>query len=127
MSYPITQPVKALIPGIVLLLLAMGVQASNLAAKNALCIRDTARLYRHTGIIRHERNGDIVIALPAGAEGRYRVRFFDDKEALLFEIRQIRDPLLIIEKYNFGHAGRFLYELYRDNGLVERASFQIGS
>ncbi|HEY4337762.1 MAG TPA: hypothetical protein VGM89_17735, partial [Puia sp.] len=61
----------------------------------------------------------------AGALGRYRIRFFDDRQAFLFEIRQIHDPLLIIEKYNFGHAGRFVYELYRDNGLVEKSSFQI--
>ena len=88
-------------------------------------VRDTALMVRHSGIVRHESNGDIVIHLPEGAMGRYKVRFFDEKERLLFEIRQIRDPLLIIEKYNFGHAGSFRYELYRDNSLVEKNSFRI--
>jgi hypothetical protein len=125
MSYPITRPGRAFLPGIVLLLLAVGAQAGNFAGKNALYIRDTALTIRQSGIVRHERNGDIVITLPADALGRYRIRFFDDKQALLFEIRQIRDPLLIIEKYNFGHAGRFVYELYRDNGLIEKAGFRI--
>jgi len=125
MSYPITQPGRAIFPGIVLLLIAVGVQAGNFAGKNALYSRDTALAIRHSGFVRHERNGDIVITLPADALGRYRIRFFDDKQDLLFEIRQIRDPLLIIEKYNFGHAGRFAYELYRDNGLIEKAGFRI--
>lgn len=127
MSYPTTSPGKALISGIALLLLVTLRAEANNRFENALYTRDSALTIGHSGVVRHEKNGDIVIALPADALGRYRVRFFDDRNVLLFEIRQIRDPLLIIEKYNFGHAGRFQYELYRDNGLVEKASFQISS
>jgi len=137
MSYPITSPGKVLFFGILILFLALvargGIRGGNYSfsgtpnlSKITLYNRDSTLLYRQSGIIRHERNGDIVIALPADAMRRYRIRFFDEKDALLFEIRQIRDPLLIIEKYNFGHAGRFQYELYRDNGLIEKASFLIG-
>jgi hypothetical protein len=79
-----------------------------------------------SAIIRRAKNGNMVIAVPADAMGRYAVRFFDDKDELLFEISQICDPLLIVEKYNFGHAGWFRYELYRNTDLVERRSFQIG-
>lgn len=32
----------------------------------------------------------------------------------------VRAPLLIVEKYNFIHAGQFFYELYRDTALVEK-------
>jgi hypothetical protein len=91
--------------------------------KNSFYMEDTARHIR-SGIVR-QKNGNIVIALPQDAMGRYKIRFFDEKEMLLFEIRQIRDPMLIIEKYNFGHAGRFLYELFRDNSLVEKGTFRI--
>jgi hypothetical protein len=115
---------KFLFPGIVLLLLAVGTKAGNLAAKNTLYNKDTALSFPNSGIVR-QKNGDIVIAPPVNALGRYRIRFFDDKDSLLFEIRQIQDPLLIIEKYNFGHAGKFRYALYRDNGLIEKASFWI--
>jgi hypothetical protein len=125
MSYPFTQPGRLALSVIVLLLLAGGAQAGNFAGRNALYNRDTALANRSSGIVRHERNGDIIITPPANALGRYRIRFFDDRQAFLFEIRQIQDTLLIIEKYNFGHAGRYVYELYRDNGLVEKASFQI--
>jgi len=127
MLYPIASSGKALISGITLLLLVTLRAEANNRFENALYTSDTVLTVGHSGVIRHARNGDIVIALPADALGRYRVRFFDDKNMLLFEIRQIRDPLLIIEKYNFGHAGRFRYELYRDDGLVENESFQISS
>lgn len=125
MSYPFTSLGRIGLSGILLLLLARGAQAGNLAGENALYKRDTTLANGPSGIVRHQRNGDITIAPPAEALGRYRVRFFDDKQDLLFEIRQIHDPLLIIEKYNFGHAGRFVYELYKDNGLVERVAFNI--
>jgi hypothetical protein len=125
MSYPFIRLGRVCLPGILLLLLARGAQAGNLAGENTLYSRDTALTNGTSGIVRHQRNGDIIIAPPADALGRYRVRFFDDQQSLLFEIRQIHDPLLIIEKYNFGHAGRFVYELYKDNGLVERVSFRI--
>jgi hypothetical protein len=66
-----------------------------------------------------------MISVPPGLQGRYKVRFFGEDKGLLFEIRQIQDPVLIVEKYNFRHAGLYQYELYRDNSLVERSSFRI--
>jgi len=74
--------------------------------------------------VRKERNCDLAIVVPV-TRGKYKIRFFDDKDQLLFEIRQIRDPLLVVEKVNFRHAGFFRYELYKDNALVERNTFII--
>ena len=125
MSYPLFRPGRFFLSGMILLLVGWGTQPGNFAGKNALYNRDTTLMYLTSGIVRRQKNGDIVIAPPADALGHYRIRFFDDQQELLFEVRQIRDPLLIIEKYNFGHAGRFMYELYKDNGLIERVSFEI--
>jgi len=76
--------------------------------------------------VRKEKNSDLAIVVPV-FRGKYKIRFFDDKDQFLFEIRQIRDPLLIVEKVNFRHAGVFQYELYKDNALVERNTFIIKS
>ncbi len=76
--------------------------------------------------VRKEKNCDLSIRVPS-SRGRYRIRFFDDKDHFLFEIRQIRYALLIVEKVNFRHTGLFQYELYKDNVLVERNSFTIKS
>lgn len=88
-------------------------------------LRDSVRAPAPSGFVHRAANGDLVITVPMTASGRYKIRFFDQRNLLLFEIRQIRDPLLIVEKYNFEHAGRFQYELYRDSTLVERSGFSI--
>jgi len=75
--------------------------------------------------IRREKNSDLVIAVPGAENGKYRIRFFDEEDRFLFEIRQIRDSILIVEKLNFQHAGLFQYELYRGESLVERNTFII--
>jgi hypothetical protein len=78
-----------------------------------------------SGFIHRERNGDLVIAIPNVVRERYKIRFFDEEDHFLFEVRQIRDPMLIVEKYNFQHTGLFQYELYRENLLIERSTFLI--
>ena len=98
---------------------------SHISVKNTLYHGDTSRQNRIPGIVRCAKNGDIVITVPADALGRYRIRFYNEENILLFEIRQIRDPLLIVEKYNFRRAGVFQYEVYRDSELVEKNSFRI--
>lgn len=76
--------------------------------------------------VRKEKNSDLVIVVPVVRE-KYKIRFFDDRDQFLFEIKQIRDSLLIVEKVNFRHAGLFQYELFKDNALVERNRFIIKS
>jgi len=77
------------------------------------------------GIVRCSKNGDVRISVPGDAPGRYRVRFYDQENVFLFEVRQIRDPLLIVEKFNFRRAGVFQYEVFRDSVLIEKDRFRI--
>jgi hypothetical protein len=79
------------------------------------------------GLITRGKNGNLMIAIPPAMLGRYKIRFFDEAHYFLFEIRQIHDVLLIVEKNSFQHAGLFQYELYRDNTLIERSSFLISN
>lgn len=139
MPYPIPGPGKRLFSGIAALFLIVGAKAAivpknycgsgsvfaHISATYSLSKRDTSLEHRRSGIVRNERNGDVVITVPAGSSGRYKVRFFNRDNVLLFEVRQIRDSPLIIEKVNFVHAGIFQYELYRDNHLIEKNSFRI--
>ncbi|HEV2482909.1 MAG TPA: hypothetical protein VGS79_24755 [Puia sp.] len=139
MPYPFPRPGKRLFSGIILALLATGAKgaippenfgdcarfAPHISPDCALYKRDTSLEQRQSGIVRHQQNGNVVIAVPSGVKGHYKVRFFDETNALLFEIREIGDSPLIVEKYNFVHAGVFQYELYRDNRLIERRRFRI--
>jgi hypothetical protein len=103
--------------------------SSHNSRNSPLYDRDTVLLNNRdlpgAGFIRRERNGDLVIMVPNPGREKYRIRFFDDDNNFLFEVRQIRDPLLIVEKYNFQHAGMFHYELYRESLLIERSTFLI--
>ena len=94
-----------------------------------MIIPDTAGIkHTHTalsGYIRKDKNNDLVITVPDTQSGKYKVRFFDENGRFLFEIKQIRDSLLIVEKLNFQHAGLFQYELYKGEGLMERNTFLI--
>ena len=139
MPYPFPRPVKRLFSGIVLALLALPAKSTPTPENFGDCARiaphispifalyepDTSLEQKRSGIVRHERNGNVVISVPTGSQGRYKVRFFDETNALLFEVRQIRESRLIVEKYNFVHAGVFQYELYRDNSLIEKHRFRI--
>lgn len=140
MSYPMFPPGRHLFVLTAILLLTIEAKADpdqeyssarlvcpHISLQSALYDLDTSLLRRHSGIVRHEKNGDVVITVPAGSAGHYKIRFFDQANSLLFEIRQINDPLLIVEKYNFRHAGQFQYELYRDNSLIEKSSFRINT
>jgi len=80
---------------------------------------------KSSGYVYIGKAGDLIIEVPNAEYGRYKILFFDDWNRFLFEVRQIRDPYLIIEKQNFLRTGLFQYELYRDNMLVERNTFLI--
>ena len=56
---------------------------------------------------------------------KYLVTFFETDSTLVMEVKDIRDPLLIIDKTNFGHAGWFRFELYADGKLIEKNKLLI--
>src|ERR1700750_1719177 len=105
MPYPLHRPVKLLFYGLSFVVLTIGAKAAptpknfgdcarfspHISSDFALYKRDTTLEQRHSGIVRHERNGDLVMAVPSGSPGHYKVRFFDGSNALLFEVREITE------------------------------------
>jgi hypothetical protein len=66
-----------------------------------------------------------VISLPDITTKKYAVKFFDEKEKFLFELKNITDDYLIIEKVNFLRAGWFQFNLYENGKLLEKNKFFI--
>ena len=62
----------------------------------------------------------VVINLQNTAIKKYTLKFFDEKEKQVFEIKHIPDDYLFIEKSNFVHPGWFNFELYEDGVLIEK-------
>jgi hypothetical protein len=62
----------------------------------------------------------VVINLQKTAIKKYSIKFFDEKEKQVFEIKHVPDDYLFIEKSNFIHPGWFYFELYEDGVLIEK-------
>ena len=71
------------------------------------------------------KDGNITIALPGAGNKKYNVRFFETDASELFEIKEIKQSPLIVDKTNFVHAGWFRFELYEDGILKEKNKFFI--
>ena len=71
------------------------------------------------------KDNNIIIYLPDAETKKYTVKFFEENDALLFELSKIPDSYLIIEKVNFVHAGWFHFEVYENGKLIEKNKFLI--
>ncbi len=69
------------------------------------------------------RDGYICIRLPEDEKPKkFTIRFYD-KGQLLFELKDIKEKELKLDKTNFYHAGWFDFELYEDEKLLEKHKF----
>lgn len=71
------------------------------------------------------KESNLIIILPDYDKVKFSLRFFDDKNRPVFEIKKITEPYLIVEKVNFRHTGWFYYQLYDDSILLEKYKFFI--
>lgn len=71
------------------------------------------------------RDNNVIINLHNAAAEKYSVKFFDENDNFLFEVHDIKEPYLILEKVNFRHAGWFKFHLLNDNILLEKYKFYI--
>jgi hypothetical protein len=71
------------------------------------------------------KEGYVFINLPDAPQKKYHLKFFEEDGTLLFEIKNIKDKGLTLDKANFYHAGWFNFELYNDEKLVEKHKFYL--
>ena len=69
--------------------------------------------------------GYVYINLPDAARRNYSIKFFEADNNFLFELKDIKEKSLTLDKANFVHAGWFTFELYNDDKLVERHKFYL--
>ena len=77
-------------------------------------------VYRISTHVFTGKYGNIHLSLPDAGKKHYSVKFFDENNKLLFELAEIKDPSLILDKTNFQHAGWFHFELYESDQLKEK-------
>jgi len=71
----------------------------------------------------HE-DGYVRISLPEGTK-KYSIKFFDEKDVQVFEIKEIPLKNSKLDKSSFYHSGWFRFELYEDGKLFEKHKFLI--
>lgn len=71
------------------------------------------------------RDNNIVIHLPDATIKNYSAIFFNDLEKKIFELTNLKEEYLIVEKVNFGKSGWFSFELYEAGKLIEKNKFLI--
>jgi hypothetical protein len=71
------------------------------------------------------RDGYINVSLPAINERKYSLKFFEEDGTSLFEIHNVKESPLVLDKASFIHSGWFVFELYEDNKLKEKNKFYV--
>lgn len=66
------------------------------------------------------KEGYVYINLPDASRKNYRIRFYEDDDSFLFELKDLKETGLTLDKVNFVHAGWFKFELYNGDALVEK-------
>lgn len=71
------------------------------------------------------KEGLLNISLSEAKSKKYHLKFFEEDGSPLFEIHQVKEPLLTLDKSNFVHAGWYRFELFEDDKLKEKNKFYL--
>ena len=82
-------------------------------------------VFKPSKFIYTERDGNVTISLPNVVLHHYSVKFFDEKSIPLFDITEVKETSLLIDKVNFLRSGWYKFELYEDGKLKEKHRFFI--
>jgi hypothetical protein len=71
------------------------------------------------------KDGNVRINLPETDDKKYSIKFFEEDNSFVFEIKDVKQTPVLLDKANFYHAGWFKFELYEDGKLIEKNKFKI--
>jgi hypothetical protein len=71
------------------------------------------------------KDNNVVLHLPQASLKKYKIVFYNELEQPLFELSNIKEEYLIIEKVNFVRAGWILFDLFENDKLIEKNKFFI--
>lgn len=70
-------------------------------------------------------DGNVSIVLPDYKTKKYTIRFFEENDTPLFQLHEVKESPLLMDKVNFLHSGWFKFELYQNGQLMEKNKFLI--
>lgn len=72
-----------------------------------------------------QKDGYVQIKLPDAESKKFSIRFFEEDDSFLFELKEIKRSSFKIDRTNFYHAGWFKFELDEDGKLIEKHKFYL--
>jgi hypothetical protein len=69
--------------------------------------------------------GNLIVAQPVENKTKYTLRVFQDENNILFEMKNIKEKELLIDRSNFHRSGWFGYELLQGGIVKEKNKFYI--
>lgn len=82
-------------------------------------------IFNPSGFIFTNSEGNLVVALPDIQKKKFSIHVYTIESTPVFEMKNIKEPLLLIDKSNFYKSGWFIYELYEAGKLREKNRFYI--
>ena len=76
--------------------------------------------YVYTG-----KDNNVIINILKDTEKKYSIHFFDENNKLVFEIKKLKEPFLILDKVNFVRSGWYTFKLYKEKEMIEEGRFYI--
>jgi hypothetical protein len=87
--------------------------------------KEPKEVYKISPFVFTSKDGNVTISLTDYNLKKYFVAFYESDNTPVLEIKDIKYPVLIIDKTNFGHSGWFKFELYEDGKLKEKNKLLI--
>jgi len=98
----------------------------SIAAPNPVPVKNKPTAFVPSLYVYTNRDGYVRISLPDEEKPKkYSIKFFDEDNTLLFELKDIKQKTFKLDKTNFYHAGWFKFELYEDGKLLEKHKFYL--
>lgn len=82
-------------------------------------------LWKSSIYVYTNEKGFIRITIPLAKQKKYRIVFFTDSGEELFQINQVKETDLILDKSNFYKVGWYFFELYEEEKLKEKNKIYV--
>lgn len=101
------------------------IEQTEIKTNGIINVEPIARGFVPSFYVYTNKNGYLQVNLPYADQKKYHLKFFEENGNFLFELKNIKDKALTLDKSNFLHAGWFNFELYENEKVVEKHKFYI--
>jgi hypothetical protein len=82
-------------------------------------------IFKPSKFVYTEKDGNIRVNVPGAPLHHYSIKFFDEKNDFMFDVTEVKEPIVLIDKVNFLRSGWYKFELYEDGKLKEKHKFFV--